>query len=222
MRPAPRGWRRLRLLLAFVTVAGIVPLAGTVRAAAPVVTITPTGARVQVSSATLAETIDALARVAGFKVTYDGARPSAMLFNAEVDTPTVAHTLSRLLEGQNLNYGIVFDLTGTKVTALMIFGTASKTPGSAGGGGSTPARPQPFTTPRNPRATMPPVDDDPVEEVQADTTPEPTPTPTPSPVAPQQGTPPNMPSPFAPRPFGRPLVPPPTPPPAAPTPSPLS
>ncbi len=209
------------MAVAFVTAAGLVPLTGTVRAAAPVVTITPTGARVQVSSATLAETIDALARVAGFKVTYDGARPSAMLFNAEVDTPTVAHTLNRLLEGQNLNYGIVFDLTGTKVTALMIFGTASKTSGSAGGG-STTARPQPFATPRNPRATLPPVDDDPVEEVQADTTPEPTPTPTPSPVAPQQGATPNMPSPFAPRPFGRPLVPPPTPPPAAPTPSPLS
>jgi hypothetical protein len=141
-----------------------------------------------------------------------------MLFNAEVDTPTVALTLNRLLEGQNLNYGIVFDLTGTKVTSLMILGTGAKTSGSAGGA-STPARPQPFATPRNPRATMPPVDDDPVEQVQPETTPEPTPTPTPV-GAPQAGTP-NMPSPFAPRPFGRPLVPPPTPPPApAPSPSP--
>ena len=219
MGPAPRIRRRLRIVLAFVTIAGLVPLTGTVRAAAPVVTITPTGARIQVSSATLAETIDALARVAGFKVTYDGARPSAMLFNAEVDTPTVAHTLARLLEGQNLDYGIVFDLSGTKVTALMILGTGAKTSGAAGGA-STPTRPQPFATPRNPRATMPPVDDDPVEEVQADVTPEPTPTPTPA--TPQKGDTPNMPSPFAPRPFGRPLVPPPTPPPAAaPTPSPL-
>lgn len=218
MRPAPRVRRRLRMAVAFVTAGVLVPLIGTVHAAAPVVTITPTGARVQVSSATLAETIDALARVAGFKVTYDGARPSAMLFNAEVDTPTVAHTLNRLLEGQNLNYGIVFDLSGTKVTALMIFGTASNTSGSAGGG-STPARPQPFATPRNPRATMPPVDDDPVEEVQADATPEPTPTPTPA-ATPQAGPP--LQPPFGPRPFGRPLVPPPTPAPApAPTPSPL-
>ena len=55
------------------------------------------------TSATLAETIDALARAAGFKVTYDGARPSAMLFNAEIDTPTVAQTLFRLIDGQNLN-----------------------------------------------------------------------------------------------------------------------
>lgn len=217
MRPAPRIRRQSRMVLAFVTVASLAPLTGTVRAATPVVTITPTGARIRVSSATLAETIDALARVAGFKVSYDGARPSAMLFNAEVDTPTVAHTLNRLLEGQNLNYGIVFDLTGTKVTALMIFGTASNTSGSTGA--STPTRPQLFATPRNPRATMPPVDDDPVEEVQADATPEPTPTPTPA-ATPQAGPP--LQPPFGPRPFGRPLVPPPTPPPAAaPTPSPL-
>lgn len=217
MRPAPRDWRRLTVNLGLATVAGLLPLGGMAQAAAPVVTVTPTGARVQVSSATLAETIDALARVAGFKVTYDGARPSAMLFNAEIDTPTVAHTLHRLLDGQNLNYGVVFDLSGTKVTALMIFGTASKTSGSAGGG-STPARPQPFATPRNPRATLPPVDDDPVEEAQPEPTPEPTPTPTPA-ATPQAGPP--LQPPFGPRPFGRPLVPPPTPPPTpAPSPSP--
>lgn len=218
MRPSPRVWRRLRVVLGLVTVAGLVPLTGAARAAAPVVTITPTGARVQVSSATLTETIDALARVAGFKVTYDGARPSAMLFNAEIDTPTVALTLNRLLEGQNLNYGIVFDLTGTKVTSLMILGAGAKTAGS-GGGASTPTRPQPFATPRNPRATLPPVDDDPVEEAQPEPTPEPTPTPTPL-ASPEPGTP-NMTSPFAPRPFGRPLVPPLARPPGpAPSPSP--
>ena len=217
MRPAPRDWRRLTVNLGLATVAGLLPLSGMARAAAPVVTVTPSGARVQVSSATLAETIDALARVADFKVTYDGARPSAMLFDAEIDTPSVAHTLHRLLDGQNLNYGVVFDLTGTKVTALMIFGTTSKTAGSAAGA-STPVRPQPFATPRNPRATMPPVDDDPVEEAQPEPTPEPTPAPTPT--AQPAGTP-IMSSPFAPRPFGRPLVAPPTPPPTpAPSPSP--
>lgn len=203
--------------LGLATIAGLLPLSGIARAAAPVVTVNPTGVRVQVSSATLAETIDALARVAGFKVTYDGARPSAMLFNAEIDTPTVAHTLHRLLDGQNLNYGVVFDLSGTKVTTLMIFGTAPKTSGS-NAGGSTPVRPQPFATPRSPRATMPPLDDDPVEEAEPEPTPEPAPTPTPA-AAPQSSKP-SMPSPFAPRPFGRPLIPPPTPPSApAPTPS---
>ncbi len=208
------------MVLGFAAAAGLVPLNGTVRAATPVVSVTAAGARIQVASATLAETIDAFARAAGFKVTYDGARPSAMLFNAEVDTPTVAQTLSRLLEGQNLNYGIVFDLTGTKVTTLMIFGMAPRSGGSSGGA-STPTRPQPFATPRNPRATLPPVDDDPVEEVAQDATPEATPTPAPTPSVPPPGGNPSTPSPFAPRPFGRPLVPPPTPPlAAAPTPSP--
>lgn len=206
------------MVLGLVTVLGLVPLTGTVRAATPVVTITPAGARVRISAASLSETLDVFARAAGFKVTYDGARPSAMLFNAEVDTPTVAHTLVRLLEGQNLNYGIVFDLTGTKVTTLMIFGTATKT-AAAAGGASTPTRPQPFATPRNPRATLPPVDDDPVEEPQPEPTPEPTPTPTPV-ASPEPGTP-NMTSPFAPRPFGRPVVPPLARPPSpAPSPSP--
>lgn len=35
------------------------------------------------------EAIDALARAGGFRVTYQGARPTAMLFNAEIDTRTV-------------------------------------------------------------------------------------------------------------------------------------
>lgn len=185
-------------------------------AAPPVVTVTAQGARIQIKAATVAECIDALSRAAGFKVTYEGARPSTMLFNAEIDTPSVAHTLTRLLEGQNLNYGVVFDLTGTRVTTLAIYGAPQKTSGSSSGSGSAGTRPQPFAPPRNSRGAL--IDAPPVEESAPEPTPDPAPTPTPtaSPVVS-----PIRPSPFGPRqPFGRPLGVPLATPPPAPTPSP--
>lgn len=199
--------RGRRPLGVFVT---LLSLAAAAYAAAPIVTITATSARIQITAATLSDTIDTFARAAGFKVTYEGARPSAMLFNAEIDTPNVAQTLNRLLDGQNLNYGVVLDLSGTRVTSLMIFGPAPRA-----GFGSTAGRPQSFATPRNTRTTPAPIDDEPVEEPVAEPSPEPTPSPSP-------GATSTRPSPFGPRPpFGRPFGAVPTPPPApAPSPSP--
>lgn len=180
-----------------------VPLIGSADAATPVVTIGTTGAKIQIVSASLVDTIDALSRAAGFKVTYEGSPPATMLFNAEIDTPTVPQTLSRLLDGQNLNYGVVFDLSGRRVTRLMIFGVAPKAGATSG---ATPARPQPFATPRNPREALPPVDDDPPESSEPEpAVPEPTPSPTAAPQGPGGQTPPASPfppSPFSPRPFG--------------------
>jgi hypothetical protein len=180
------------------------------QAAPPLVTLGATGAKIVVTQAPLAEAIDALARAAGFKVTYEGARPTAMLYNAEIDTPTVAQTLFRLIDGQNLNYAVTFDLTGKRVTLLMVLGAQLKT-GGAPGGPTGGARPQPFTPPRGPRTDVPVVDDDPDE---AEPEPTPTPTPVPSPPLPARGGPgvsPFPPSPFGPRPFGSPLGPRPSP-----------
>ena len=193
-----------------VAAMGAAPVPASVQAAPPLVTLNATGARIVVTRASLAEAIDALARAAGFKVTYEGARPTAMLYNAEIDTPTVAQTLFRLIDGQNLNYAVTFDLTGKRVTLLMVLGAQPKTGGPAGApAGAT--RPQPFTPPRGPRTDVPVVDDDPVEPE-----PEPTPTPAPSPPVPVRGVPgapasPFPPSPFAPRPFGSPFGPRPSP-----------
>lgn len=198
--PGPRG-----LLLGVTTLSLLaLPESRSVRAAAPVVISSAGSTKIVVSSSSLAETIDALARVAQFKVTYDGPRPNAMLFNTEIDTPTVAQALARLLEGQNLNHGIVYDLTGKKVTLLMVLGSAPKAAGAAGAGGGGP---RPGAAPRTPRNDLPPVDDDPVETEE----PEPPPTPPSSP-APggnpgpgEKGARPapfQPPSPFAPRPFG--------------------
>jgi 2-oxoglutarate dehydrogenase E2 component (dihydrolipoamide succinyltransferase) len=140
-----------------------------------------------------------------------------MLFNTEIDTPTVALTLFRLLDGQNLNYGVVFDLSGKKVTSLMVLGPAPKTGGTAGAAGGS-ARTQPTNTSRGPRREVPAVEDDPPE-----TEPEPTPQPNPvqAPAAPPRLLPGGQapaapPSPFAPRsPFGTPFGPRPTPSPSA-------
>ncbi|MEO8362439.1 MAG: hypothetical protein ABI672_20595 [Vicinamibacteria bacterium] len=167
----------------------------TVHAGPPVITMTPSGVRIQAASSTLAETIDALSKAAGFKLTYDGARPAASLFNLDIDTPNLSQTLVRLLEGQNLNYAMLMDKSGTKVTSLMILGLAPKGASTLPGGGSS--RPGAFSPPRSPKNDLPPVDDDPAE-VEAPT-PTPTPAPTPAPVPL---------SPFAPRsPFGSPFPP---------------
>jgi len=182
-----------------------------------VVTVGPAGTKIKVTQASLTEAIDALAHAAGFKVTYDGAHPNAMLYNAEIDTPTVAGTLFRLIDGQNLNYAVMFDKTGKKVTSLMVLGIPPKTSG-APGAAITGGRPQGFTPPTRIRTDTPVVEDDPVAPAE----PEPTPTPSPTPKDPSSGTPagpgPFPPSPFGPRPpYGVPFGPRPAP---SPTPSP--
>lgn len=187
------------------------PLNGSAQAGPPVVTVSPTGAKIKVTQASLAEAIDALAKAAGFKVTYEGARPNAVLFNTEIDTPSVAQTLFRLIDGQNLNYAAKFDLTGKNVTALMVLGTQSKAAGTTGAPAGA-SRPQPFAPPRAPRNDLPVVDDDPVE-AEPEPTAQPLPTPAPASASPPRNGPggqatPYPPSPFAPRPpFGSPFGP---------------
>ena len=202
----PPGFGRLLALgVALLTL----PFHRPVEAAAPVVTLGPAGAKIHIASSSLSEAIDALARAASFKVTYEGPRPTAMLYNAEIDTPTVAQTLFRLIDGQNLNYAVMFDLSGKKVTKLMVLGTQPKTGGAASGAVS---RPQAFTPPRSPRADMPVVEDDPLP-AEPEPTPQPSPSPSPIPSKDGQAAPPGAPySPFGPRPpFGGPFGPRPTP-----------
>lgn len=176
------------------------PLHHPVLAAQPVVTIGAPGVKIQVTQASLSEAIDALAHAAGFKVTYEGARPAAMLYNTEIDTPTVAESLLRLIDGQNLNYAVMFDLSGKKVTSLMVLGVQPKTGGSPGSSAGD-ARPQAFTPPRRPGTEAPAVVDDPVEP---ESEPTPQPTPVPSPLVPVRGGPGSPTSPFPPSPFGGP------------------
>ena len=210
-----RGLLRRRALPALLAsgVVAATSLQPSVQAAPPVVTLSAAGAKMKVTSASLSEAIDALSRAAGFKVTYEGPRPGAMLYNAEIDTPSVAQTLFRLIDGQNLNYAVMFDLTGKKVTSLLVLGVQPKT----GGASSSPAsgtRPQPFTPPRGSRSE-PSVVEDEAAEPEPEATPQPTPaTPPPPPARGGTGSQGTLapPSPFAPRPpFGSPFGPRPSP-----------
>jgi hypothetical protein len=194
-------------VLAIAVCLSVLPLHRSARAAQPVVTLDPTGVRVTITAAPLSEAIDALARAAGFKVTYDGPRPTAMLFNTEIRTPTVAETLFRLLDGQNFNYGVVFDRTGKKVSLLMMVGPASK---KASVPSAAPAAPNSrrFAPPEIPRNEPPLLDEEPVEAEAPEpepTAPEPgssEPPPQTEGQAPVGGPPvPLPPSPFVPRPL---------------------
>ena len=154
-----------------------VPASRVVYAATPVITIGATGVGVKVTDASLFDIVDALGRAAGFKVAYEGARPTRMLYAVDVTSASVPQALVRLLEGQNINYAMLLDRTGTKVTSLMIVGAVKTTATGATGVGAA-ARPRAFTPPRSPRVELPPVDDEPAEA-----TPEEVPAPEPDPAA---------------------------------------
>jgi hypothetical protein len=180
------------------------------QSSAPVVTLGPGLARIDVTASSLGDAIDALARAGSFKVTYEGGRPTAMLYKTQIDTPSVSRTLVRLLEGQNLNYGMVMDPTGQQVTTLIILGLASRS-AAAPNSGSSGSRSQPFATPRPPRNPVPEAPQE-VAEPEPPAVAEPAPSPTPVEIRPV--APPSM----GPRmPFGRPFGPRPSP---SPTPSP--
>ncbi|GAB5711432.1 hypothetical protein [Staphylococcus aureus] len=70
MKSQGSAGRRLVTLIALAIAGWGLPPDGSVSAAAPVITISASGAKIQIASASLAEAIDAFAQAAGFKVTY--------------------------------------------------------------------------------------------------------------------------------------------------------
>lgn len=216
MRPHGLGRVRHRVAVVLVAVAVGSGTVGSVRADPPQVTIDAAGTRIRIVSATLADVIDALARTAGFRVTYESSRPNAMLFNVDIDAPNVAQALARVLEGQNLNHGVVFDVTGASVTSLLIMGTPPRS--GAPPTASSPARPQALPSPP-PQRDQPSPEGAQGETVEATEEPQPTPAPTPLPTPALTQSPfrprPTFPRPFSPQPFG-----PPPSPSASPSPSP--
>jgi hypothetical protein len=209
------GRRRLTAMLSLGLALSMGVPGDLVRAAPPVVSMTPAGVKIQITSSTLTEVLDALSKSAGFKLTYEGSRPTAPLYNIEIESPTVGQAVMRLLEGQNLNYAMILDVSGRNVATLLMMGAAKGGPGSSASGAPRDgARAQPFATPRVPRNDMPPVDDDPQEMAEEPPPPEPTPTPAPAPTPNPRG-----PAPFPQSPFGRPPFGPRSPPPPSPSPS---
>lgn len=215
MRAARRPWltgRRASALLTLVIACGF--LSGRARAADPIVSVGPSGAKVRIVSASLAEALNALARAAGFEVKYEGTPPAAMLFNLEIDAASVPEALLRLLAGQSLNYGLALDSTGKRVSSLLI-GTPAPRTGAPGNPSVPPppgVAPRPFGNPRNSRA-VPIVEENAIEDEAApEEEPSPTPSPTPAPVPTPPGIRPGQQFPPAMRPpFGQPFGPRPTP-----------
>ena len=161
-----------------------------VHAGPPVITLGPDRVWVKVAEASLFDTIDALARTAGFAVTYEGGRPARMLYAAEIEAATVPQALVKMLEGQNINYAMVLDLSGRRVTSLMILGAPKSTVLGAGSGNPPGTRSQPFAPPRQPRVELPPVDDEVVPAPEEEASPEPVPPRAPVPAGPTSVQPP--------------------------------
>lgn len=196
----------------------MLPMAGSVRADLPLVTLGPDSVKIQAAAASLTEIIDALARAASFQVSYEGPRPSAMLFNAEIESPSIPRALFRLLDGQNLNFAVVLDPSGGKVASVMILGVAPKGRVAATSGSTNP-EPQAFPTPlrsRRPARGNPapveeevPENEETVEQEEPAGRAEPAEPTAPPPAVPADVGMPAPPSPFAPRsPFGSPFGPP--------------
>lgn len=82
------------------------------------------------TGAPLSEVLDRLAKQTGMKVTYDGA-PQRMPVNLTLADRTPAQAVLGVLDGLGLNYALRMDVTGTRVEALLIAGTAAASP-SAG------------------------------------------------------------------------------------------
>lgn len=81
------------------------------------------------AGAPLSEVLDRIAKQTGMKVTYDGA-PQRMPVNLTLADRTPAQAVLGVLDGLGLNYALRMDVSGTRVEALMIAGTASASPGA--------------------------------------------------------------------------------------------
>jgi hypothetical protein len=81
------------------------------------------------TGAPLSEVLDRLAKQTGMKVTYDGA-PQRVPVNLTLADRTPAQAVLGVLDGLGLNYALRMDVSGTRVEALMIAGTAAASPGA--------------------------------------------------------------------------------------------
>lgn len=176
------------------------------RAQPPSITIDGSGVRIEAVSATVADLLEALGRAAQFEVRFDGPRPSTTLYQVSIQAASPLQAFMKVIEGQNLNYGLTLDPNNSRVRSVMMMGSPPKAGGAATAPTPTPApgRPQ-ILVPRPPRG-VPINEDAPEETAEPPQEPEPTPSPTPSPTGFRPGGPypplarPPFGSPFGPRP----------------------
>jgi hypothetical protein len=135
----------------------------------------------KVTAAPLSEVLDRLAKQTGMKVTYEGA-PVRQPVTLTLLGRTPAEAVLGVLDGLGLNYALRMDMSGTRVEALLIAGTAAVTSGSP----TLPSMPNTAPALRPPATPAP----EPDEEPEAEETEPPEPPRKPG-APPQPGQPPN-------------------------------
>lgn len=85
---------------------------------------------VKATNASIAEVLDRLGRQTQMKVVYEGAPPRATV-SLDLRGRTPVEAVEAALEGQGVNYAMSMDDTGTRVTTLLVSGTAPSSSGSA-------------------------------------------------------------------------------------------
>lgn len=103
--------------------------------------------------APLVEVLSRLATATGTKVVYETARPRQPV-TLVIEAATVAEAITRLLEGQGLNYVLRLDPGGRNVEMLLILGT-SGAPAAA----TATRQPRPGFTPSRPPEEEPPAEE---------------------------------------------------------------
>jgi len=100
--------------------------------AASEVRVQAKGSRLDLSAtaAPLADVIDRLARQVGMKVVYDGPAPRQLVTLTIADR-TPAEAVLTLLEGQGVNFALVWDETGGRVQTLLLAGAAKASPAAS-------------------------------------------------------------------------------------------
>jgi hypothetical protein len=86
---------------------------------------------IQSESAPLADILTRFAQVTGAEVVYEAARPR-QLVSVAIEAGSPAEAITRLLEGQGLNYALRLDPTGKNVEMLVVTGSASSPAAAAG------------------------------------------------------------------------------------------
>jgi hypothetical protein len=110
---------------------------------------------VRTVGAPLADVLTRFAQATGAKIVYETARPR-QLVSVVIEVSSTAEAITRLLEGQGLNYVLRLDPTGQNVEMLVLTGSAGLPAASAGA----------TRTPRSPAAPPPEeMDDNPPGEV---------------------------------------------------------
>jgi hypothetical protein len=133
--PVARG----RLVIRLTALLLALPLAGGAARTDTRVLLDQGRVSIHSESAPLAEVLSRFAQATGAKIVYETARPR-QLVSVVIEASSAAEAITRLLEGQGLNYVLRLDPAGQNVEMLVLTGSTAP-PAAAGGATRTPRSP---------------------------------------------------------------------------------